>query len=120
MVRRSLSVTRRRLSLRTATDHVFSGQGGCGYGIGRLKIAIVGTGAMGSVYAGILGDAGNEVWAVDVWAEHVDAMRTRGLMVEGASGSRTVRIEATSDPAEVGVCDLVVIATKAVDVEAAA
>ena len=85
-----------------------------------MKIAIVGTGAMGSVYAGILGDAGNEVWAVDVWAEHVEAMRTRGLIVEGASGSRTVPIEATSDPAEVGVCDLVVIATKAVDVEAAA
>jgi 2-dehydropantoate 2-reductase len=85
-----------------------------------MKIAIVGAGAMGSVYAGILGDAGNEVWAVDVWAEHVEAMRRRGLVVEGASGSRTVRIEATSDPAEVGVCDLVVISTKAMDVEAAA
>jgi 2-dehydropantoate 2-reductase len=85
-----------------------------------MKIAIVGVGAMGSVYAGILGDAGNEVWAVDVWAEHLEAMRTRGLVVEGASGRRTVRIEATSDPAEVGVCDLVVIATKAMDVEAAA
>jgi len=57
---------------------------------------------------------------VDVWAEHVDAMRTRGLMVEGASGSRTVRIEAPAARAEMGVCDLVVIATKAVDVEAAA
>ena len=75
---------------------------------------------MGSVYAGILGDAGNEVWAVDVWAEHVEAIRARGLTVEGASGHRTVRINATSDPAEVGVCDLVVIATKARDVEAAA
>ena len=85
-----------------------------------MKIAIVGAGAMGSVYAGILGDAGNEVWAVDLWAEHVEAMRTRGLTVEGASGNRTVRINATSDPAEVGVCDLVVISTKAADVEAAA
>jgi 2-dehydropantoate 2-reductase len=85
-----------------------------------MKIAIVGTGAMGSVYAGVLGDAGNEVWAVDVWAEHVEAIRTRGLVVEGASGRRTVRIGATSDTAEVGVCDLVVIATKAMHVEAAA
>jgi 2-dehydropantoate 2-reductase len=85
-----------------------------------VKIAIVGTGAMGSVYAGILGDAGNEVWAVDVWAEHVDAINARGLTVEGASGNRTVRIEATTDSAEVGVCDLVVIATKALDIEAAA
>jgi 2-dehydropantoate 2-reductase len=85
-----------------------------------MKIAIVGTGAMGSVYAGILGDAGNEVWAVDVWAEHVLAIQTRGLTVEGASGNRTVRLQATSEPAEVGVCDLVVISTKAIDVEAAA
>lgn len=75
---------------------------------------------MGSVYAGILGGAGNEVWAVDTWVEHVEAIRTRGLTVEGASGNRTVRIDATSEPAEVGVCDLVVIATKAFDVEAAA
>jgi 2-dehydropantoate 2-reductase len=85
-----------------------------------MKIAIVGVGAMGSVYAGVLGDAGNEVWAVDTWAEHVEAIRKRGLTVEGASGNRTVRIQATSDPAEVGACDLVVIATKAFDVEAAA
>ena len=87
---------------------------------GPMKIAIVGAGAMGSVYAGILGDAGNEVWAVDTWTEHVEAIRSGGLLVEGASGNRTVRVEATSDPAEVGVCDLVVISTKAIDVEAAA
>src|SRR5262245_20962230 len=85
-----------------------------------MKIAIVGAGAMGSVYAGILGDAGNEVWAVDTWAEHVNTIRARGVTVEGASGHRIVRIDATSEPAEVGVCDLVVIATKAFDVESAA
>jgi 2-dehydropantoate 2-reductase len=85
-----------------------------------MKIAVVGAGAMGSVYAGILGDSGNDVWAVDVWAEHVETIRRDGLTVEGASGSRTVRIGATTDPAEVGVCDLVVIATKAMHVEAAA
>jgi 2-dehydropantoate 2-reductase len=85
-----------------------------------VKIAVVGAGAMGSVYAGLLADAGNEVWAVDTWQEHVDAMRERGLRVEGASGDRTVRLHATSDPAEVGEVDFVVIATKARDVEAAA
>ena len=68
-----------------------------------MKIAVVGAGAMGSVYAGILGDAGNEVWAIDVWPEHVAAIRARGLRVEGASGDRVVRLNATSDPAEVGV-----------------
>ena len=85
-----------------------------------MKITVVGVGAMGSVYAGILGDAGHEVWAVDVWAEHVEAINRDGLTVEGASGKRTVRVRATSDPADVGICDLVVIATKARDVEHAA
>jgi 2-dehydropantoate 2-reductase len=85
-----------------------------------VKIAVVGAGAMGSVYAAILGDAGNEVWALDTWAEHVDAIRRQGLTVEGASGRRIVRVHATADPAAIGVCDLVVIATKARDVEAAA
>jgi len=85
-----------------------------------VKIAVVGAGAMGSVYAGLLAAAGNEVWAVDTWAEHVDAIRANGLRLEGASGSRTVRLHATTDPADVGECELVVIATKAMDVEAAA
>lgn len=85
-----------------------------------MKIAIVGCGAMGSVYAGLLASGGHEVWAVDVWREHVDAMRREGLRVEGASGDRTVKLDATTNPADVGVCDLVVIATKVRDVEAAA
>ena len=85
-----------------------------------MKIAVVGVGAMGSVYAGLLADAGNEVWAVDTWEEHVAAIRERGLRVEGASGERTVRLDATTDASEVGPVDLVVIATKAQHVEAAA
>ena len=84
-----------------------------------MKIAIVGAGAMGSVYAALMADAGNEVWAVDAWAEHIAAIKAGGLRVEGASGDRTVRINATTDPAAPGPCDLVVIATKAMHVEAA-
>ena len=85
-----------------------------------MRIAIVGCGAMGSVYAGLLGDAGHEVWAIDAWQEHVDAINASGLRVEGASGDRTVRIRATSDAADAGPQDLVVVATKAMHVEAAA
>jgi 2-dehydropantoate 2-reductase len=85
-----------------------------------MKIAIIGCGAMGSVYAGLLAGAGHEVWAVDSWREHVDAIRANGLRVEGASGDRTVRVNATTSTADAGPCDLVIIATKARDVEAAA
>jgi 2-dehydropantoate 2-reductase len=85
-----------------------------------MKIAIVGTGAMGSVYAGLFASAGHEVWAIDRWREHIDAIREQGLRVEGASGDRTVRIHATTDPREAGPCDLVVLATKAMHVSQAA
>jgi 2-dehydropantoate 2-reductase len=85
-----------------------------------MKIAILGVGAMGSVYAALLASGGHEVWAIDVWREHIEAIRTNGLRVEGASGDRTVRINATTDPADVKDADLVVIATKADGVTAAA
>ncbi|MFH1007160.1 MAG: 2-dehydropantoate 2-reductase [Candidatus Latescibacterota bacterium] len=85
-----------------------------------MKIAIIGTGAMGSVYAGLLASAGHEVWAIDVWREHVDAMRASGLRVEGASGDRTVRLNASTSAEEAGSADLVIIATKARDVAEAA
>jgi 2-dehydropantoate 2-reductase len=75
---------------------------------------------MGSVYAGLLAAAGLDVWAVDLWADHVDAIRRDGLKVSGASGERTVRLSATTDAREVGRADLVVIATKASGVDAAA
>src|SRR5439155_1347119 len=77
------------------------------------------TWASGSAYAGLLADAGNEVWAVDRWREHVEAIRERGLRVEGASGDRIARVRATTEPTEVGEAELVIIATKAMDVQAA-
>ena len=86
-----------------------------------MKVAIFGVGAMGSVYAGLMAEAGHEVWAVDLWQDHVDAINRDGLRVEGASGDRVVAgIHATASAAEVGACDLYVLATKASGVGPAA
>src|SRR3954463_1121808 len=85
-----------------------------------MKIAVVGTGGVGSGYAGLLASAGHEVWAIDTWREHVEAMRANGLRVEGASGERTVKLNATTSAADAGQCDLVILATKALHVAAAA
>lgn len=84
-----------------------------------MKVAIVGCGAMGSVYAGLLAGAGNEVMVVDRWQAHVDAIRTQGLRVEGASGDRVVQLQAYAQ-APVQAMDLVIIAAKAVQVGDAA
>ena len=86
-----------------------------------MKVAIIGTGAMGSIYAALLAEAGHDVWAVDAWQAHVDAINTAGLRVAGASSDRTITtIHATTDIAQAGECDLYIIATKAGQVSAAA
>ena len=83
-----------------------------------MKVAIVGTGAMGSVYAGLLGKAGHEVWAIDVWQEHLDAIAKSGLTVSGASGSFVVEgIHVGRTPRDAAPCDIWVIATKAAAVD---
>jgi 2-dehydropantoate 2-reductase len=83
-----------------------------------MKIGIVGSGSMGSVYGALLADAGNELWMFDRWREHVDAMRSKGLRCTGASGDRTVPVNATVEAAAAGQCELVVVATKVMDIEA--
>ena len=55
-----------------------------------MKIAIIGAGAMGSVYAALLAESGNDVWAIDLWQEHVAAIQRFGLNVSGFSGDRIV------------------------------
>jgi 2-dehydropantoate 2-reductase len=85
-----------------------------------MRIAVVGAGAMGSVYACLLAAADHDVTAIDLDAEHVEAIRARGLRVEGASGDRVVPIAATTRVADVGAVELVVIATKAMHARAAA
>ncbi len=85
------------------------------------RIAIIGTGAMGSVYAAHMAEAGHAVHAVDPWAAHVAAINARGLRIEGPGGDRIVRgIRAATVVAELPPCDLYVIATKASGVAEAA
>ena len=67
-----------------------------------MKIGVVGAGAMGSVYGALFAVAGHEVWLVDVWREHVDAIRAHGLRIAGFSGDRRVHPHATRDPREPG------------------
>ena len=86
-----------------------------------MKIAIIGVGAMGSVYAGLLADAGHDVWAVDLWQEHLDAIAHKGLRIEGSDGERVIsNIKTTINMSDIGGCDLYVIATKASGVGSAA
>lgn len=79
-----------------------------------IRICVVGCGAVGSLFAAHLARAGEaEVWAYDVWKEHVDAIRAGGLRLSGAADF-TARLNATTNPAEIPRCDYGIVATKAI------
>jgi len=84
-----------------------------------MRICIVGCGAVGSLFAAHLAKAGEaEVWAYDVWKEHVEAIRQTGLRLSGAADF-SVRLNATGDPRELPRCDYGIVATKAIHTKTA-
>ena len=84
-----------------------------------LRICIIGCGAVGSLFAAHLAQKGEvDVWAYDVWKDHVDAMRQNGLRLSGAADF-TAKLNATSDPAEIPRCDYGIVATKAIHTKSA-
>lgn len=85
-----------------------------------MRIAIIGGGTMGSIYASLLSRSTHEVWLVDIWQEHVDAIRRDGLRVDRPGGIETVRVNATINPDEVGSVDVAIVAVKAFQTAAAA
>lgn len=84
-----------------------------------MNIVVIGAGAMGSVYAGLLAAAGHRVTAVTRNAAHVQAIKKRGLRVSGASGDQLVALHASTELPTTSF-DLIVVAVKAPDVAALA
>jgi len=79
-----------------------------------MKIAVLGSGAMGCLYGGCLAEAGYDVTLIDVWKQHVDAINENGLYIEGVSGDRVIRnIKAVTDLSSLGVADLLIVFVKA-------
>jgi 2-dehydropantoate 2-reductase len=79
-----------------------------------MRIAVIGCGAVGSLFAAHLAKAAEvEVWAYDVWQEHIQAIRSNGLKISGAA-EFNARLNAVSDPTELPHCDFGIIATKAI------
>ncbi|HZT44659.1 MAG TPA: ketopantoate reductase family protein [Gaiellaceae bacterium] len=77
-----------------------------------MRIAVIGCGAVGSLFAANLGTLDDvEVWAYDPWREHVDAINANGLRLSGA-GEVVGRVRATADPQELPACELGIVAVK--------
>jgi len=84
-----------------------------------VRICIVGCGAVGSLFAANLAQLDDvEVWAYDLFREHVDAINASGLCLSGA-GDVLGRLRATADAGEIPPCEFGIVATKAMHTSAA-
>ena len=86
-----------------------------------MKVAVMGSGGVGGFYGGHLAKAGYDVVFI-ARGRHLAAMRDDGLTIEHPPQGQVhvPRVVVTDDPATVGVVDVVLIAVKLWDTEAAA
>lgn len=85
-----------------------------------MRIAIMGAGAVGGYFGGLLSRAGHAVTFIARGA-HLAAMRERGLRLETPAGQIVVDgARFVEHPSEAGPCDVVLFAVKAYDIETAA
>lgn len=89
-----------------------------------MQVAVLGAGAMGSLFGGLLAAAGEDVTLLTRDAEHVAAVREQGLRIVDATGDgaaadeseartdRRIQVPAATDPATVGQVDLVIVFVK--------
>jgi 2-dehydropantoate 2-reductase len=83
------------------------------------RVAIFGSGAVGSYLGTRLAKAGADVHLI-ARGDHLEAIRERGLTLLTPEGSETFEFAATGDPAEIGPVDVVVFGVKSYDTESAA
>ena len=85
-----------------------------------MRIAVMGTGAVGGYFGAKLATAGHEVVFI-ARGKHLEAMRRTGLRVDSPHGNLHVSdVLFTGDPAEFGTADLVLFCVKSYDTETAA
>ena len=79
----------------------------------QTDIAVVGAGAMGALFGAILAENGLDVMLIDADQEHIKAINSGGLQIEGYGGNRSIRIPGISDPQELESANLLLFQCKA-------
>ena len=85
-----------------------------------MKVAVMGSGGLGSYFGGMLAKAGLDVTFISR-GQNLEALRSQGLTVRQLDGSEfRIPVNATDDPAGIGSVDLLWFTVKTYDIEAAA
>jgi len=76
-----------------------------------MKTYMIGAGAMGGVYGGLLARAGFDVTLIDPRQDHIGKIRNEGISIEGERGTHVIRLPAQTDHAGLAPADLAIIFT---------
>jgi len=77
------------------------------------RVAIIGPGAMGSLFAYLLNSVFEEIFLVDYIPERAELIRQRGVRVEFKDGVRKQAVNISAEPDKLGEMDLVLVCVKA-------
>ncbi len=83
-----------------------------------MKVAVMGSGAVGGYFGGLLARGGADVTFI-ARGKHLEALRAQGLTVKSVKGDFSLLIQATGDPKEVGLVNLILFCVKSYDTERA-
>jgi 2-dehydropantoate 2-reductase len=85
-----------------------------------MKITIIGSGAMGCLFGGLLTEHGQDVQLFDVRTEQVRALNENGLRLCRDGSERVIRVRASANPTEIKGTNLALIFVKHTQTRAAA
>lgn len=77
-----------------------------------MKIVMLGTGSLGSTIGGTLAQGGSEVYFVDMWKEHIDAINQHGLHMTDEETDWYVKVDGRTNAEGIGPADLVIVLVK--------
>ena len=84
-----------------------------------MKTVMMGPGAMGSLFGGLLTRVGEELWLVGYKKEQIEPICSVGLTFEEKGKTQIIPMNATPDVTSVGKADLVIFFVKTYDTEKA-
>ena len=79
-----------------------------------MKIAVLGSGAMGSLYGGMLFKAGHDVVLIDISKEHINTVNASGLDIDGPEETFNIKIPAAFAKDVKEIPDLIILFTKTI------
>lgn len=85
-----------------------------------MKIALIGTGAMGCIFGAALARSGAELVCLDRNPAVVAALQAQGIRLRGVLGEQVVAVRATTDPSQLGQVDMALVLVDAAATAAAA